>query len=141
MIRLRSTLLAGLAFFLVFVTLSYLINVVWFADAHAKIEFFRSEDDPIGSFIGLAIVTGVWSLLIAFCYLLVETKLPDWPPILKGAAYGCVVFLFFIWPQEVLYFQFVEFNWGIIASALLHMALSFVVGGAVIGVVQSLCRS
>lgn len=131
-----AVLISALVFFVIFVALSYLINVVGFAEAHAQIRFFRNDDDPLGSYLSLSITTAVWSILIAFAYYKLQPHINGTSSALKGLKYGAWVFLFFIWQQEVLYFQFVQFNWGILVSALIHMALAFTMGGAAIAVVQ-----
>lgn len=134
--RIKRVFLSGLAFYLVFISLSLLINMVMFAQAHDVVEFFRDTDTFLASPYGLAITSVVWGVLIAWSYDLFGQKLNIAKPYLKGLVYGALVFFFFIWQQEVFYYQFIEFEPGILWAALLHMGTAFPLGGMVVAVIQ-----
>jgi hypothetical protein len=129
--------LGGFVFFLVFASLSYLINMVAFAEAHAVVTFFRAEDHALVSPVALSLTTLIWSFLISLSYTIFGRALPVKAAWLRGLVYGALVFFLFVWQQEMFYFQFIDFPVGILWGALLHMALAFPLGCMFISVIQT----
>lgn len=129
-------ILSSLAFYLLFLSLSFFFNLFLFADAHKVVTFFRSDDQFVASPGGLAITTIVWSFLVSLSYALWGNKLNIGKPYKRGFVYGLLVFVFFIWQQELYYYQFVEFPIGILIGAQLHMVTAFSVGCSAIALIQ-----
>jgi len=48
-----------------------------------------------------------------------------------------VVYVFFIFCQEFYYYQFIKFDFVIIAGSLIHYLLTFVIGCGLIGLILS----
>lgn len=130
-------ILSSIAFFIVFVSASFIINAVIFAQAHEVVTFFRDDHQFIASPLGLAITGFTWSVLISLSYALFGTKLNVAQPYQRGLAYGAIVFFFFVWQQELFFYQFVDFEIEILIGAISHMAVAFPIGCALVAIFQA----
>jgi hypothetical protein len=115
-------------------TFSFLINHVWLGPEHEVYSFLRPDDDPRVT-PGLGLSTLLWSALITAGYQFFGPRITIRNPFAHGAAFGFLVYVCFVFFQELLYYQFIEFDWIIIAGALLHYLVSFTLGCGLIGVI------
>lgn len=123
-----KTIASSFVFYLIFIGSSLFFNVVVFAKAHEAVTFFRSENSFLASPGGLAITTIIWSILISCSYQVFGKQLKIKKTYLRGLSYGLLVFVFFIWQQELFYYQFIEFEIGILIGAIFHMITAFPIG-------------
>jgi hypothetical protein len=110
---------------------------VIFHQAHDVVTFFRPESVFIASPVGLGITTLIWGLLISTSYQIFGPAIKINKPWVKGLVFGLLVFIFFVWQQELFYYQFIEFKIGILLGAVLHMGTSFPIGCMLIGMIDN----
>jgi len=111
---------------------SYVINVAWLGPAHAALDVFRPEDDPL-LMPGLMVSALVWGSLLAAGYRVFWRKTADRPGWLDGATYGFLVCTFFTLIQSVFLFQFIRITADLLLGDILHYLLASTTAGAVIG--------
>ncbi len=131
-----KTIVSSFIFYLIFIGSSFFFNLIVFAKAHEVVTFFRSEDSFLASPGGLAITAVIWSILISCSYQVFGRHLKIEKTYLRGLAYGFLIFLFFIWQQELFYYQFIEFEIGILIGAILHMVIAFPIGCMFIAIIH-----
>jgi|SRR5690606_20142613 len=124
---------AVVVFALQFGGLSFVINELWLGPEHEVYTFWRPEDD-FRLVPGLGITTLLWSATIVLSYQFFGERLNIQNNFLHGATYGVLVYLFFVFFQELYYYQFIAFDWIITAGAQLHYLLAFGVGCGLVGV-------
>ena len=127
-----KTIIAGLIFYCLLVALSFVFNMLMFAEAHEVFTSFRPEGHPLSSPLALAISGIFWSMLISYSYRICGRCVQIKNSIAKGAAYGAFVFLFFMWYPAVFYFQCIDFEVGILLGDLLTYGFVLPLGGIVI---------
>jgi hypothetical protein len=126
---------AALAFFVLFVGSSFLINGVWLGPEHEMYAFLRSDDD-VRITPGLGISALLWSGLITVGYLFFGARIAIENRFVHGAAFGLLVFVLFILVHEVYVYQFIAFEWIILVGGLLHYLVAFTLGCGLIGVIS-----
>ncbi|HOV14514.1 MAG TPA: hypothetical protein PK771_09545, partial [Spirochaetota bacterium] len=97
----------SIIFLIILVTLSLIINVILLGDLHHKHSFFRPDTDfrvnP-----GLLINSLFWGVLVSISYLFFGDKIRLKNGFLSGMLYGIVIYIFFIFSQELYYYLFIE---------------------------------
>lgn len=130
MINHKKTILSGLIFQVILMSLSFLLNVVVTDDAHAAVTFFRP--DTALKYVGLFLTSMVWSQGNAYLHRLFADKLNIENPLKRGLAFGSLILLLIVLPTDTFVFIFVDFKAPIILAEITHYTLTFLIGHAII---------
>ena len=127
-----KTMIAGFIFYGILLSLSFVFNMLIFDKEHQVVAFFRPEGHPLSSVPALAITAILWSMLVSYSYRVFGKCLKIENSVAKGAAYGALIFLFFMWYTPVFNFQNIDFELGILLGDLLTYGLALPLGGVII---------
>lgn len=126
----KKTIFSGILFWIIMLTLSYLFNEIITGEAHKQITFFRP--DTMGKFVLLGFTCMVWGILNAYGYRLFSSRINIKNRTLKGLVFGLVIFFIYIFLQETVIYEFINFPISIAVAGILHYFFSFTLGYIVI---------
>lgn len=126
----KKTILSGVIFQVILISLSYLFNGVITHDAHLEVTFFR-PDTPF-KMLGLFFTGLIWSQGNAYLHRLFADKLNIKRPYKRGLLFGLIILIFIVLPQDTFIFIFIDFKAPIILAEIAHYTLTYLVGHMII---------
>lgn len=130
MISHKKTVLSGIIFQVILISLSFLFNGVITHDAHLEVTFFR--EDTTLKLLGLFLTGLVWSQGNAYLHRIFASRLKIKSATKRGLLFGLIILLFIVLPQDTFVFIFIDFKAPIILAEIFHFTLTYLLGHMII---------